>query len=108
MHENRRTYACGTLRSDTGRFLASFKEKLERGESKFLRIDKLAAVDWRDKRDIYACSTIQGTGVDIRERKHGNPVTKPKIIINYNNHMNGVDKCDQFLALYPFCRKTVK
>ena len=29
-------------------------------------------------------------------------------IIDYNNHMNGVDKCDQFLASYSFCHKTVK
>ena len=108
MQENRWTYACGTIRSDRGRFLDSFKEKLERGESRFLRIGKLVAAHWRDKRDVYACSTIQGTGVEILERKHGNPITKPKIIIGYNNHMNGVDKCDQFLELYPFCRKTVK
>ena len=57
MHENRPTYACGTIRSDRGRFLASFKEKLERGESKFLRISKLVTVHWGDKRDVYTSST---------------------------------------------------
>ena len=73
-----------------------------------MRIGNLVAVHWRDKRDVYACSTIQGTGVEIVKRKHVDPITKSKITIDYNNHMNGVDKCDQFLVSYPLCRKTVK
>jgi hypothetical protein len=33
---------------------------------------------------------------------------KPKCIIDYNTHMHGVDTADQYLAYYPFIRKTVK
>ena len=33
---------------------------------------------------------------------------KPKCIIDYNTHMHGVDTVDQYLAYYPFIRKTVK
>ena len=73
-----------------------------------MRIGNLVAMHWRDKRDVYPCSTIQGTGIEIVVRKHGDSITKPKIIIYYSNHMNGVDKCDQFLPSYTFCCKTVK
>ena len=59
-----------------------------------MRIGNLVAVHWCEKRDIYACSTIQGNGAEIVERKHGDSITKPKIIIHCNNHINGVDKCD--------------
>jgi len=33
---------------------------------------------------------------------------KPKCVIDYNTHMHGVDTVDQYLAHYPFIRKTVK
>ena len=33
---------------------------------------------------------------------------KPKCIIDYNTYMHGVDTADQYLAYYPFIRKTVK
>jgi len=107
--EDRATYSCGTIRSDRGRFPDSFKNaKLQRGESKFIRCDNLVGVHWKDKRDVFVLSTIKGTGVEMVERRAGDPITKPEMIIDYNNHMNGVDKCDQYLASYTFCRKTIK
>jgi len=33
---------------------------------------------------------------------------KPKCVIDYNTHMHSVDTADQYLAYYPFIRKTVK
>ena len=33
---------------------------------------------------------------------------KPKCVIDYNTHRHGVDTADQYLAYYPFIRKTVK
>jgi len=33
---------------------------------------------------------------------------KPKCVIDYKTHMCGVDTADQYLAHYPFIRKTVK
>ena len=107
--ETRMTYACGTIRKDKGRFPADFHKKLVRGEMIFLRIDNLVGVHWFDKRDVYALSTIHGTGKeDVLRRGDQQPVQKPEIIIECNKYMNGVDKCDKYLASYPFCRKTVK
>ena len=33
---------------------------------------------------------------------------KPKYVIDYNTHMHSVDTADQYVAYYPFIRKTVK
>src|SRR5215469_15514917 len=44
-----------------------------------------------------------------RSRQTGVAKKKPKCFIDYNNHnMHGVDTADQYLAYYPFIRKTVK
>jgi hypothetical protein len=32
----------------------------------------------------------------------------PKCVADYNTQMRGVDTADQYLAYYPFIRKTVK
>ena len=59
--EQRSICACGTMKSDRGRFPEDFKGNLQQGESRFLRVGKLMAVHWKDKRDVYALSTIHGT-----------------------------------------------
>ena len=41
-------------------------------------------------------------------RRMGVAKKKPKCIIDYNTHMHSVDTADQYLAYYPFIRKTVK
>jgi hypothetical protein len=46
--------------------------------------------------------------VDDSSRRTGVTKKKPKCIADYNTHMHGVDTADQYLAYYPFIRKTVK
>lgn len=41
-------------------------------------------------------------------RKTNRPIQKPKCIIDYNHHMKGVDRADQYLSNYPIYRKTIK
>jgi len=107
--ENRKVFACGTIRSYRGQFPHTFRyAALQTGESKFMRIGNLVGVHWKDKRDVFVLSTIHGTAVEMVQRRRGDPITKPEMICDYNNHMNGVDKCDQYLSSYTFCRKTVK
>jgi len=36
------------------------------------------------------------------------PISKPKVILDYNMYMGGVDKLDQMLETYLSLRKTVK
>ena len=45
---------------------------------------------------------------ETTSRRTGVTKKKPKCVIDYNTHMHGVDTADQYLAYYPFIRKTVK
>lgn len=48
--------------------------------------------------------------VDIGKicRKTGQPIQKYRCILDYNQHMKGVDRADQYLSYYPIYRKTIK
>jgi hypothetical protein len=46
--------------------------------------------------------------VDDLSRCTGVTKKKPKCIADYNTHMHGVDTADQYLAYYPFIRKSVE
>ena len=46
--------------------------------------------------------------IEITSRRTGVAKKEPKCIIDYNTHMHGVNTADQYLAYYPFIRKTVK
>ena len=95
-------YACGTIHKDQGNFLPEFHRDLERGQSIYLWSGNLTAVHWKDKRDMYCLSTIHGTNESLIQRRAGDPITKPEIVTEYNQYMNGVDHCDQYLVSYTF------
>jgi hypothetical protein len=46
--------------------------------------------------------------VETTNRRTGVAKKKPRCFTDYNSHMHGVDTADQYLAYYPFIRKTVK
>lgn len=104
------TYSCGTIRSDRGKFPLSFKDaKLERGESVFVSTGNHLAVHWKDKRDVFVTSTIHGNGVEnVQRRGEVAEITKPTMVCQYNQYMNGVDRCDQYISTYSMQRKTLK
>ena len=108
--EKRSTFACGTIRRDRGEFPPEFtKSKLQRGESVYLKFNKILAVHWFDKRDVFALSNIHSTGdVQVLRKGSDEPVSKPIMIDQYNQFMGGVDRCDQYLASYSMQRKTKK
>ena len=106
--ENRKTYACGTVRSNRGEFPKQFKEaKLDVGESLFIQIGNILAVHWKDKRDVFVMTSIHGNDTQIITR-HKGEVTKPDMIQDYNQNMGGVDKLDQRLSYYSLDRKSKK
>ena len=104
------TFCCGTIRQDRGRFPENLKKaKLQRGESVFISVNDLLAVHWKDKRDVFLVSTIHGNQIEeVLHRGEEAPITKPRMITQYNCFMNGVDRCDQYLASYSIQRKTTK
>lgn len=108
--EKKSIYICGTVRQDSGKFPPNFRQaKLGRGESKYLKLGNILAVHWFDKRDVFALSTIHGTGdVQVKRRGDENSFDKPIIINEYNKHMGGADQCDQLISTYAMNRKSIK
>ena len=110
----RNTFTCGTIRKDRANFPCEFKKLklLKRGEMVHIKTksnDRIRAVHWFDKRDVFALSSIHGSNaVPVLRRGEDKEVMKPEMIAEYNKYMNGVDKCDQYLASYSIDRKTVK
>jgi hypothetical protein len=84
-------------------------KKLKKGEATFRRKQDVLLLTHQDKRLVNMISTLQTAAVvDDSSRHTGVSKKKPKCVAYYNTHMHGVETADQYLAYYPFIRKTVK
>jgi hypothetical protein len=61
---------------------------------------------WRNEKDICLISTTHDKMVPARIR--GQEMEKPKVAIDYNSGMGGVDLSDAYLTSYHSTRKTLK
>ncbi|XP_023213037.1 piggyBac transposable element-derived protein 4-like [Centruroides sculpturatus] len=82
-----------TLRNDT---LAAYYRK------------KLMALKWISKREVYMLSTVHDNNMKTYSNIYKQPVTKPKVIFDYNRGMGGVDLSDQRIANYSLARRRTK
>ena len=73
-------------------------KKLKKGEVTFRRNQEIL-ISHQDKRLINMISTLHTAEViETTSRRTGVAKKKPKCIIDYNTHMDGVDTADQYLA----------
>ena len=107
------TYACGTLRSNRKHLPLQLKEQLGEAnftttsEAKFWRCDNLVVTHWKDKRDVFAMSSMHGNDSEVITNKRGDKqTTKPKMICDYNESMGGVDLCDQLVSYHNISKKS--
>ena len=83
------------------------KEKLRKDEVSAYIKNKMMVLKWKDKKDLTLLSTIHNAEmVDVTTRK--GTIQKPKLVMDYNNTMGGVDGVDQHLSCYPTTRKRGK
>ncbi|KAJ4430756.1 hypothetical protein ANN_19347 [Periplaneta americana] len=54
------------------------------------------AIRWKDKKDVVLLSTIHNPEMVMKNNE-----LKPKVVIDYNDTMGGVDRIDHHLAAYP-------
>nr|XP_031830867.1 piggyBac transposable element-derived protein 4-like [Nomia melanderi]XP_031830868.1 piggyBac transposable element-derived protein 4-like [Nomia melanderi]XP_031830869.1 piggyBac transposable element-derived protein 4-like [Nomia melanderi] len=104
---------CGTIRANRGLPSSLKKSKLNMFETRFKRQGEILIQLWKTdkKKDIRMISTIHNSDVintGIINRKTGQHIQKPKCIIDYDQHMKGVDRADRYIACYPIFRKTRK
>jgi hypothetical protein len=87
------------------------KQKIAKGEMVFRQRGNLLAIKWQDKREVAALSTVHHNTITVltkSDKEDGVPLSKPTLIMDYNNSMGGVDLADQLGKYYGFCRKTKK
>ena len=100
------TLACGTVRSNRKGFRAEVQDNVDQNDSLFYKADMTGrfatAVHWKDKRDVFALTTIYGNvvGDDIPH--------KAELICEYNKYIGGADHNDQLMVYFAIGRKTLK
>lgn len=66
---------------------------------------------WKDKRDVNLISTMHDTSQaesGRRDRTTDEPILKPKLVLDYNKRMGGVDTSDMLTNAYGSQRKSLK
>lgn len=114
--------AVGTIRKDRkGLPLELKQKKVKKGDASSvyktissapgLNDGTLTVTKFNDRKEVTLLSTrfsgeVISTGK--RDRRTGEEIQKPKMVHEYNQHMNGVDTFDQNIKYYSFNRKTWK
>ena len=102
---------CGTIRVNHGlqKNMTEEAKKLKKGAVTFRRNQEILLISHKRKRLVNMISTLHTAEViETSSRQMGVAKKKPKCVTDYNTNMHGVDTADQYLANYPFIRKTVK
>ncbi|KAF9409727.1 hypothetical protein HW555_011017 [Spodoptera exigua] len=107
--------ACGTVNSNR-KLLPKLKEDkdLQRGQHDYRISDtNVSILKWRDKRSVFILSNYhdpKNVGKVTRRERNGETVeiSCPEAVIDYNSHMNFVDKFDQLKSCYDIDRKSHK
>lgn len=110
---DQKTHVVGTLRINHLNIPKDLtKLKLKPGEVQYRTCYPITVLVWHDKRDVNITTTLHDASMDVvpgkTNRQTGQPISKPKAIIDYNHHMGSVDKPDQLVLVNSSVRKTRK
>ncbi|CAM4557326.1 unnamed protein product [Leuciscus chuanchicus] len=92
-------------------------KKSERGSIRWIRDGSLIYVKWMDTREVSVCSTLHtaysGNAVQRRVKQQYGSWTRTSIpcptpVMEYNEHMGGVDHSDQLIQYYSAQHKTMR
>lgn len=89
------------------------KPKMKRGDCFSFRNKEMLALSWKDKRVVTMLSTKHSGNKEemtLVPSKYASrpPTLKPNVVVDYTQHMGGVDRSDHYIANYQFMRRTRK
>ncbi|KAL4085266.1 hypothetical protein QTP88_027153 [Uroleucon formosanum] len=96
----RKTNTCGTVRKNR-KLMPIIEGKLKLGEIEARCTDKLLAIHWKNRRDVYMLTSMNTNEmVDTKkiDRKTGKKYLKPQSVVSYNKNMGAIDKTDMLLS----------
>lgn len=108
LHQNK-TNACGTVKSNR-KGMPKFPN-IAKGEAVSMHNGNLLALKWKDKRDVHMLSTMHTGSMAETGKinfKTGQPIIKPKCVLDYNVNMGAVDKTDMLIGSVECIRRTTK
>ncbi|XP_035206016.1 piggyBac transposable element-derived protein 4-like [Stegodyphus dumicola] len=92
----------GTLRPNRKDLPKELKtKKLKKGDLFAYQRGKMMIMRWRDKKYVHFISSIHNSEiVKVQNKLKNVEIEKPKIALDYNNTMGGVDRMDQQIGYY--------
>jgi len=102
--------SCGTVRKNR-KLMPDIHSKLKLGERESMCTNKLLAIHWKDRRDVYMLTTMhKDTMMTTKkiERATRDKYLKPECVISYNANMGAIDKTDMLLSSIECVRRTMK
>ena len=108
-------HTVGTLRSNRGEpSTVRTPQRMQRHNVIAMDNGKVMVLAWKDKQIVKAISTKHdGSLCSVTRRRKGGRGAmeegmKPACIVDYNQHMSGVNHLDQMISYYPCTRKSLK
>lgn len=104
-----KTYCTGSLQpKKIGNPPEVIQKKLQKGEFVY-KYNKhgVCCCKWKDRKNTYVISSEFGGELLNIRNKQGEEKKRPKLIVEYNRHMQNADKQDQMLSYYPLTYKTL-
>lgn len=106
----KKTALTGTVRK-TKRGMPDLKTKLKVGEVQSANTKIMMAFKWLDRREVFKLSSLYDyslANTNKSNRMSGEIIKKLKCVINYNNCMGSIDKCDMLISSVECVKKTTK
>ena len=85
--------------------------KMASNEVKAWRSDDKLVVAWRHEKKkpvVMLSTTFSAAPTRALVGRRRQPISKPEVVVRYNNAMGGVDLADQYCVYYSFTRKSLK
>ncbi|KAK9680994.1 DDE Tnp 1-like zinc-ribbon [Popillia japonica] len=104
---SRQTDTYGTLRSTRKDLPPGLgTKKTAKGDCLAYQRGKVMVLKWHDKKYVHLLSTVHNPEqvVTTKKNKEGNSIKKPKVVVDYNYTMGGVDRLDQHLRNYQIAK----